>query len=298
MLPPEIRIMIYRHVFHTESGWVKYVSHHAEDGTYTPRFEPYIADFEIYPKHPMTAVLRTCREIFYEGKPEFWKQNGLIMLPQSEDGVVTWTTFPGKKTFQNFMMHVPRVLINFHRYEWYNALGTAHLIFKDLKRVAEKGHLRAVTLVSTPSEERRSHWRGYTSSHRLVNGFRQSRKREARLFQVLRELGSISGLEKKILLESEENDLVVMRDWLCGYCRREIEAVLKEVNIAFRGELVLNKEVIYKDGVVTGVLTRLIEQAGRRRQQYGQVGEANAHDTDSDDKTMSIGKRVPSVEPY
>jgi hypothetical protein len=282
ILPPEIRIMIYGYLFHTQSGWVKYVNRHDEDGIYTPRFEPYVADFQDYPKHPMTAVLRTCKQIFHEGKPEFWKQNGLIMLPQSQDGVVTWTTLPGMKTFQNFMMHVPRVLINFHRYEWYNALGTAHLIFKDLKRLAEKGHLRAVTLVSTPSEERWCQWRDYTFSYRLVNGFRQSRESEARLFQVLRVLGSISKLEKRILLKAKEYDLVVMRDWLCGHCRREIESMLEEVNVAFRGELVLNKEVIYKDGVGTGVLRRLIEQAGRRHQQHGQVGEATAHDTDSD----------------
>lgn len=95
-------------------------------------------------------------------------------------------------------------------------------------------------------------------------------------------LGSISKLEKRILLKAKEYDLVVMRDWLCGHCRREIESMLEEVNVAFRGELVLNKEVIYKDGVGTGVLRRLIEQAGRRHQQHGQVGEATAHDTDSD----------------
>src|SRR5882724_10705642 len=56
---------------------------------------------------PMTALLRTCRQISSEGKPIFWKQNALVFAAAPKSGN-SWVPFPDVK----FLSHVSRVLLD------------------------------------------------------------------------------------------------------------------------------------------------------------------------------------------
>jgi hypothetical protein len=160
-LPLELRVMIYEYVFYSESRHVHYIFRQSDDGTFTPRFEECVkpkcrgentelamaanANRSATLPQPMTALLRTCKQISNEGKPVFWKENGLAFIPDPKTGHI-FVPFQNAK----FLYHVPRVLLDFHHHEWSNALSTTARIFKVLGCLAEKERLKEVTVLGVP----------------------------------------------------------------------------------------------------------------------------------------------------
>jgi hypothetical protein len=263
-LPLELRIMIYEYVFRTTSGYVKYTQFQLDDGTTTPlQFDEYNE-----PRHagkvlkrtpitqPMTSLLRACKEILKEGKPSFWKENGLAVIPHPELGN-TIVPFASEK----FLYHVPRVLLDFHNYEWSHALHTTAEIFQSLGSAVEKGRLKDVTLVGVP-HERGAHndmvWRPFVFP---LSYWICHREEYNRMLQILRDsrrqLGNISTLERKILTKTDEFEAFFVRSVMHPRLKRRLEAVTKEISSAFGGELVINNEIVCKDGADIGPLKGL-----------------------------------------
>ena len=75
----ELRVMIYEYVFYSESRYVQYIFRQSDDGTFTPRLEECVkpkyrgestelamaanANRSATLPQPMTALLRTCKQI-------------------------------------------------------------------------------------------------------------------------------------------------------------------------------------------------------------------------------------------
>ncbi len=125
------------------------------------------------------------------------------MRPHAAGGA-TWTTFPGIETFQEFMLQVPRVMIDFHHYECLYALEDARQMFKYLAGLAEKRSLKTITLLGLP-HEKENHDRATMMSVIFPLFYRiHALEGHTRMLEVLREANAqdraISKVERKILL--------------------------------------------------------------------------------------------------
>lgn len=70
--------------------------------------------------------------------------------------------------------------------------------------------------------------------------------------------GTISKLERKILIEADEFEVQHRRLLMPAELKRRLKEAMKAINFAFGGELVVNKGVVCKDGVGTRALRRLL----------------------------------------
>jgi hypothetical protein len=218
-LPLELRVMIYEYVFYSESRYVQYIFRQSDDGTFTPRFESCVkpkyrgentelavaanANRSATLPQPMTALLRTCKQIFNEGKPVFWKENGLAFIPDPKTGHI-FVPFQNAK----FLYHVPRVLLDFHHHEWSNALSTTARMFKVLGCLAEKECLKEIALVGVPHESRAHDDMVSRPFMFLLYYTIHHHEDYYRVLDILSDAGeqkgTISKLERKILIEADD----------------------------------------------------------------------------------------------
>ncbi|KAE9375776.1 hypothetical protein N431DRAFT_463842 [Stipitochalara longipes BDJ] len=277
ILPAELRLVIYEYALQSRSGYVQYVTRQKIDGTGTTQFEQYIEPnkrkriFHITAANaskpapvpqPITALLRTCKQIFREGKSVFWKLNGLILIPDP-DTKTTWVPFPDNK----FLYHIPRVLLDFTHYEWAHVIDTTDLIFELLGGLVGKGALEEVTLVGAPTDYEKTMFynREPASLAMPPNQFVQMPLRDRGFEAVLETLkkaggpdGAIAKLKRRIVLPGGQMALRnIRRPGSPGRLRSSpllqrlnIDTVQK-VNCAFGGEFVVAGVVIYMDGIAT-----------------------------------------------
>ena len=70
--------------------------------------------------------------------------------------------------------------------------------------------------------------------------------------------GTISKLERKILIGTDDFEVQHGRLFMPAELKRRFKEAMMAVNFAFGGELVVNKEVVCKGGVGTRALRRLL----------------------------------------